>query len=238
MILYPDQFIDRRILIFNEYEPELIKVLKTLLKEGDNIMDIGANIGYISLVAAQLIKGNGHVFSFEPSPEMYDKLKTNILENHTSNITAFPFAISNHIGDAQFFINNTGNSGMSSFRQDNSVSPIKVNAITIDSILQKLPKIRLLKIDIEGAEFKAISGMKSFIQRDRPTIIIEFTDQFLQQMDSSSSDLFQLLENHGYHLWRINEKLIPLNSAPEYQCNVICIHNKEDERIMCNLVEK
>jgi FkbM family methyltransferase len=231
MVLVPYEFVDRQIFIFNEYEPEIVRALNLILKEGDNFLDIGANIGYMSLVASAKVKTFGHVYAFEAFPEMADRLKQNVELNHRSNITIYSSAVSNRIEMVSFYPNYDGNSGMSSMLKGNGRKKIDVPALTIDSLLNELPPITLIKMDIEGAEGSALEGMVNLILRDTPVIIMELTDEYLGMMGSSAEKVVNKIRSFDYTVWELVDHLKFISSAPTYQCDIICIHKSNDDII-------
>jgi hypothetical protein len=102
LLLLTNDFVDKYIYITGEYEPELESFLRDNLKEGDNFIDVGSNIGYFSILASRLIGSEGRVFSFEASPSMLIRLKENININGISNIQIVPKAVSNKQGKLDF----------------------------------------------------------------------------------------------------------------------------------------
>lgn len=110
---------------------------------------------------------------------------------------------------------------MSSLRELNNVEPVIVNSIKLDDYCDKLPQIKLIKIDIEGAEHNAIKGMKKLISRDKPIIILELTDAYLNQFGSSSKELVHELDLLGYDFFDMNGEKLNSNDEFKEQMNVL-----------------
>ena len=95
--------------------------------------------------------------------------------------------------------------------------------VSLDSLLDQFPKTRLVKIDVEGAEFMVLCGMRRLIERDRPYFIFESDDGFLRELGADASRPFQYLAEAGYEMFRIVAKgeLQPLEQAPVERCNIM-----------------
>jgi FkbM family methyltransferase len=132
---------------------------------GDIIFDCGAFTGNTSMYFSKKVGRAGYVYSFEPSPGIYAKLKTN-LRNY-KNCSIYPFAVSKSNQDVFFDANNSPGS---SIRE----SGITVGAVTLDSFAQDncIPRVDFIKMDIEGAEADAIEGAKAIIQRYTPKMAL------------------------------------------------------------------
>jgi len=222
MELIPNDFVDKYLFITGSYEKEVVDKFTAILQLNDNVIDVGANIGYFSLLASKLVGTNGMVFSFEVSPPILSRLKRNIQINSIENIVIFPFAVSNKVGSAEFYISENMNSGLSSLRSIDGTSHILVDTMTLDSVLDRLPKIKVIKMDIEGAEGMALEGMVKLLNRDRPHILMELTDSFLRQLGSRADDLVGRLQELNYEVTDCNGTVIDLKSTPIQQCNIYC----------------
>lgn len=213
MELLTTDYIDKWLYTGGDFEPHIKRIIVAHLKSGDNFLDIGANIGYFSLIAAKKVSQNGKVFSFEPNPIIHQRLLRNINLNHCQNITVYKKALSNTNGFIEFKTptNELQNSGRSSFRNiEENFKVLEVETIQLDTILDELPSIGLVKIDIEGAEYLALEGMRKFLNRDRPKIIMELSDVFLKQLGSSAEQTLKFLDFYNYEFFIIGEDLIKL----------------------------
>jgi len=163
------------------FETETITVFEQLLKHCKVFLDIGANIGFYSLFAAlnntdETIK----IYSFEPLPLVFSRLKENIQLNKTSNIYPICAAINNYDGSVELLVKKHGFSmptlsTIKVSKSQESSELINVESLKVDTFVSKnnIPQVDLIKIDIEGAEMNAIQGAKQVIQRDHPIIIYE-----------------------------------------------------------------
>ena len=159
-------------------EPAVQSALKTLVRPGAVVYDIGSNVGFLAMIAARLVGPSGRVLAFEPLPENFERLKHNAGLNHFDNIQAFNLALADYDGAASFLTSREctwgklasvqGTVGAESGRRE-------VNVACLDSIAERerLPAPDLIKIDVEGAEVEVLEGAKMTIQKSRPILMIE-----------------------------------------------------------------
>ena len=229
-LLDPYEHIGRYLYIHGEYEPEISSLFEELVVPGWNIIDIGANIGFFSILGAKLVGDRGRVVSFEASPYVFRTLKRNIDLNSPSNIDAFNLAVLDKPGRIQFHLSKRHNQGLSSLRNlgDETEQVVETEGISIDSMLTALPKISLVKIDVEGAEVKVILGAIRMLRRDRPYLILEWADSLLVETGNSSGELFDILSRERYSLFSVNSGLVKISacdieSLKGTQANVLAI---------------
>jgi len=188
------------------YEYDTTVVFLNLAKEANVIFDIGANIGYYTLLAASSNK-KCIIYTFEPVPYIFNYLKHNIELNYFKNTIPYPFAATNFNGEVNLFIPSgdlaSEASTLRDFRKD--VVELQVPAIRLDSFVKKknIEKVDLVKLDTEATEHLALEGMINTLCRDRPIIICEVlymrTEKFLHS----------LLDDLGYkYFWITNKGLV------------------------------
>ncbi len=167
-------FVQRSIYLDPSYDADLQRVISDHLPEGGVFMDIGANVGFFTLLAARRVGKGGQVHAFEPEPRTYAALRRNIALNRLTNVTAWQLALSDTAGTATLFPHAGGNSGAASLRPlENSGPPVAVELDTYDRLAAErgLPVPSLIKIDVEGAETKVIRGMTQLLsQETKPPI--------------------------------------------------------------------
>ncbi len=215
--MYLDSSDSLRLSTNDVFEPYTTEVIKQNISSGDLVIDIGANIGYFTLIMAKGITENGKVFSFEPEPKNFELLKKNVEINNYSNVILEKKAIGNKTGIAKLYLadkkNNIFYSGMHRiFRSDlvsQILNPVSINIIKLDDYLQDLKfikKIRLIKIDVEGAEFDVLKGMNKILDENKEIeIVMEFSSENLEDYGSNAYDVVDFLMNKGFKLSVINE---------------------------------
>jgi FkbM family methyltransferase len=185
------------LLFAHEYEPKTTEVFREYVKEGSTVIDIGANIGYFTLLAAQCV-GKGEVIAIEPESMNVNDLKDNVVLNGFHSVYIENAAVSNKIGVAQLNVS-AGESGEHSLvipksRKYQKVQPVKL--ITVDSL--KAKNISLIKIDVEGHEYEVIEGSKETLRQQSPPMIIEIWPEGLQTSKHSVEDFGALMTSIGY----------------------------------------
>jgi len=185
------------------------------------VLDIGAYIGYYTLIAAKQVGPRGKVYALEPDPISYSFLNQNIQLNRYSNVITFPKAASNHMGAAKFYLNSADASKTSLLPRDGWEKAISIECITLDEIIGD-QRIDVAKIDVEGAEPMVLEGMKKTIEGNPQLILfIEQNPVALWEGGSSPDALETLLKDLGYKIIvRIDEEW---DSQREVVfCNLYC----------------
>lgn len=196
-----------------------------LLRPGDHVIDVGANVGYFTLVAARLVGPTGGVHAFEPSPQVFPWLRANARLNPVLNICVHQKAVTDRGGPVRFHAASPDRTGYSSIRDLGTATAAvtTVDAVALDDLLNELPPTRLVKIDVEGAEWLVLQGMRRLLERDRPHLICELDDGFLRELGADAEQVCQFLRDAGYDLHRIvaRGELEPVSAAPQDRCNLV-----------------
>lgn len=182
---------------FKEKEKEK---LFSLLEKGQTVIDVGANIGDMTLKFAKSVGENGKVLSFEPFPAMFKKLTHNISLNTFQNIFPFNFGLANTASELGMEEPSAGNPGMNRITSitKNQTTKIKVNRLDDVLVEQKIESIDALKIDVEGFEFEVLLGASESIIKCKPLLFIELDDDNLKDQGRTAKELIQLLETYNY----------------------------------------
>jgi FkbM family methyltransferase len=189
------------------YEPQLSHALRHLLAPGMTVLDVGANWGYFTLLAAGLVGPSGRVLALEPDPRMFDLLERNLALNRSSHARARPVAASDRDGVAllEGYAEGTGNRGLSRLRDGEGVPGcLEVPAVTIDAILdrERMDVIDLVKIDVEGVEDAVLLGMRDGLRNGRfGRILIELHPALLAERGRTPDECCERLQAAGYIGW-------------------------------------
>lgn len=196
---------DQQLYATGEYEPDVMCVVEKLLSPGDCVIDIGANIGFFSFFSVLCVGPSGTVHVFEPAPSIRKRLDRNLTLNPGLTVIVHTEALSNRHGSAPFFVGAEANSGTSSLRNLSKASAtIQVNTIPFDEVPIDIDSVRLITIDVEGAEIKVLEGMRqSFSQWSArlPDIVIEVSEDYLREMGGSAFKLCEMLIGMGYQMY-------------------------------------
>lgn len=197
--------------IYEKYETELFK---KLVKKGMIVVDIGANIGYYTLLAAHLVGDEGKVFAFEPDPYNYSLLCRNIEVNGYRNVIPVQKAVFNKSGKMKLFLdkNNLGGHSLSEANVDKGVSTT-VETTSLDEYFENTNhKIDVVKMDVQGSEMEVLNGMTNTInQNEKLEIITEFWPFGLRNAGSSPTDFLRKLAEYGFVLYQIGQYVEPIN---------------------------
>ena len=200
MNLDPGEFVDRTIFCTGEWEPRETALIAGLLHPGDVFVDVGANIGYFTLLASQMVGATGRVIAVEASPRTFRLLEANVRLNGCGNVDLRHVAAGEAPGFATMVEREAGNAGGDQVRFTAADAPEAVRVDRLDRMLGD-HRVRLIKLDIEGAEAKALRGATGLLERaDAPDLVFEFTPDFLEGMGDAPRELVGMLEALGYRL--------------------------------------
>jgi FkbM family methyltransferase len=200
MHLDPENFIELFTYYWSCWEPNETWVVRRLLRPGDVFVDIGANIGYFSLLGGRAVGDRGRVIAIEPTPPTVAKLEDNLKMNGLKNIKVHELAVLDRPGTVRIHQPHDDNIGANTLRPSGySERYWDVSAATLDDLLIGEPRIRLVKLDLEGAELLALRGfIKHLSSPEGPLVLCEVTDRFLRELGGSARDLFSLMADYGY----------------------------------------
>ena len=179
------------------------------LKTGDTFVDIGANIGTVTLEASKKIGDNGKIFSFEPNFKTYKFLEGNIKYNNCKNIKSYNFALGEKSSE-QYFSNDFADES-NSIQQNKNGILIKMK--TVDEIIPNDLKINLMKIDVLGYEKFVLLGAEKTLKN---TACIHFPaiENFYKKYGYTYKDVFNILKNHNFLIYQIkSDKTVKLLDA-------------------------
>ncbi len=192
-----DEGIGRELAIYRVHEPTVTKLLPGFVRTGDTVLDIGANIGYYTLLFSQLVGANGLVIAVEPHPENVHLLELNLRLNRVTNVKVVPVAVSDEVGTAEMFV--AKGSNWHSLHPTEMTSPktVTVHTLTIDTIVAQIERaIDIIRMDIEGWETKALHGAEGTLRRNRPSLVMEIHPAYMQKGEIRQFLLW--LQSFGY----------------------------------------
>ncbi|MGI9456425.1 MAG: FkbM family methyltransferase [Aeoliella sp.] len=165
-----------------------------LLKAGDVVLDIGAHVGYFTLLAARLVGSSGKVFAFEPLPLNLAYLNRHVLANRLTNVEVLPVAVGRNAGQLSF--DSAGGTGRGRLGDDGRTGELQVEVVSLDDMHDqgRLPGPNLIKMDVEGVEVEALHGASRLLAQYRPNILLSVHGEAAKR--ESETFLRQL----GYHL--------------------------------------
>ena len=219
------------------YEKGTLHIMKQLLREGDTFVDVGANIGLMSVYASRIVKQSGKVYAYEPHPETREILMENIKINQAYNIHVSPFAVGSQKNKSMLYDSPDHNRGAASIAEiDLSAHGYVVNIVTLSEQLDK-QDIRLIKIDVEGYELEALKGAVQIISRENPPVlIIECSELRKNTFGPKTTPLYDFLKSvNRYRVFKAKRgkerisRLLEVKHAsdlPEHD-NIYCFTDKQ-----------
>jgi FkbM family methyltransferase len=207
-----DKPLGRSLITTGAYEKTETEIFRSVLKPGMTVVDIGANVGYYTLIAASMVEPSGRVYAFEPEPANYELLTRNIAANGHQNVLASPEAVSNTSGSIKLYIDSQ-NFGNRSFSQANIVhngGAVDVNTTSLDILWSSgkiANEIDVMKIDAQGAEGFIVEGAQKILREQRPKILMEFEPGMLQNNGTDPLGLIEELKSYGYGVKLIDIEL-------------------------------
>jgi FkbM family methyltransferase len=181
------------------YCAEVLEVVATVLHAGDCFVDIGANIGFVTLCASRIVGERGRILSFEPNVGLVARLERALSHNGILNVTVLPYAAGSESREIGF--SQDAHHGNNHVIEDMALASVVVPMRRVDDIIRdKLPATGnvMVKIDVEGAEMLALLGMPELVCRPRTTFLVEMCDEWLHRNGSSASSIFGMMTAAGY----------------------------------------
>ena len=190
------------------WEPDETAFLLVSLKEGMVFVDIGANVGYYTILASELVGRSGKVFAFEPDNRNFSLLDQNIKKNECGNVVAIQKAVSDETGKLRLYRSKSNFGDHRTYAAWGEASPPSrlIEATSLDDFFSSGVRIDFLKMDIQGAEYAAFVGMKRVLQENHDIILLlEFTPVLLSEAGASPLQFLQELRRSGFVIYILLE---------------------------------
>jgi FkbM family methyltransferase len=238
-----DDLIGRVIAISGEWEPNVTAAFVRALAPGDVCLDIGAHIGYYTLLASRLVGSRGHVYAFEPSPDSYPRLRANVDLNGLQNVTTAQLAVGEEERQAVLYVGASYNTGLTTLDPvlaAKSTTPPReaiVDVCPVTSVVpaEDLARVRVIKIDVEWHEVEVLRSLAPIFDLGHGlAVLVEFTPR--RAAPDAPSQFAALCEAHGFTLYHLLngyslEKLFPgqvqepspIETLPERRCDLLLV---------------
>lgn len=226
--------IERTLLVSGEWDPHIASFLRKNIVPGMTVLDVGANIGYFTLLSAKLCGPGGYVIAVEPSHRALGSLMDHLVLNDSRNVIVLSTCAGSRSSVGKVRLLTSNNVGASTMRP--GVSENEGNGhynLAIESqigpVLSACGVIpQLIKIDVEGYELEVLRGLVEFLETSKLYVICELTDNFLKQQGDSAFALLKFMEELGYSCMLLNsvgdvrcgDRLSP-DRMPEDQADVV-----------------
>ncbi|MFH8991668.1 FkbM family methyltransferase [Streptomyces sp. NPDC017940] len=207
--------IQRYVYLFGVWEPHLTRWLQGRLRPGDVFVDVGANIGYLSVLGARLVGDEGRVVAIEASPEFHRHVLVHRDLNGCDNIRAVNAAVSDTRRKLTFVLASAHNMGANSVVpwEGPVASRFETEALPLPELLEpdEIARARVIKVDVEGAEGSVVRGLAPVLDRLRPDaeIAVEVTPDRMARLGDSADELLATMRAHGFHPYRLLNDYAP-----------------------------
>lgn len=225
--------IERNLWVNGIWDQPIKDLMTAVLRPGDQFLDLGANIGYFTLLASQLVGPAGTVVAVEPSIRALRKLTNHVWLNECSNVLIVSCAAGAERCQTRISLATESNIGGSALANA-STPPQRSEPVWVAPIDELLGGLsfhpKLIKIDVEGYELAALKGVRRLLEADRPLIVCEITEGFLRRFGHSATELVRYLNDLGYQPYTLEgpqafTQISPDDlSDPDRQFNVVFSH--------------
>ncbi|TMI91570.1 MAG: FkbM family methyltransferase [Bacillati bacterium ANGP1] len=204
--------VQREIYTFGVYDPHLTDWISRSLAPGDTFIDVGANIGYFTLLASKLVGDSGEVVAIEPSPRIFGFLQRNLALNNATNVHTVNAAVSDSEGVVKLFRGfdeNIGQTGIVESPYGTKMEcECEVDALPLGEICpEKMRHARLIKIDVQGAEWSVVAGMRPLFDScpERLEIVIEVHPGILALQGRRPDELLRIFRDAGFFAYKLEK---------------------------------
>jgi len=211
---------------------ETMLLFPALIKKGDYVIEIGGHIGYISLYFAHLVGPQGRITIFEPGPDNLPYLQINTAAD--PRISVVEKAVTDYVGAARLYIDKLSGQNNSliadykilkenqelAYLDSGDASFIEVSCTTLDDFLNQVPETvpAFVKIDVEGAEFQVLKGMRETLKAKDLALMVE--------VHENAAEVFSLLRDRGFLMF--DAKRQPIEAAKDVKGNIFCLKGNDD----------
>jgi FkbM family methyltransferase len=206
-------------LLFRVYENAELRTYAQLLRPGMVVVDVGANIGLYSAIAAKRVGPSGRVIALEPDPETFGFLKRTIQYNGFHNVEPHQMAASAQAGTVKLF-RNPDNRGDSRLYSDPMLKDsVDVTTVALDDLLAQegIQHVDVIKIDVQGAEGLVLAGARETLRRSPGLVLMmEFWPYGLKQTGQDAKAILEQLHAGGFSLFEMTNDLLPLPSPSDW----------------------
>ncbi len=204
-----DRVVEDHIYYHGTYEAGTLDVMTTCLREGDAFVDVGSNVGLMSLLASRMVGDHGIVYSFEPEPKTFAILMENIELNGITNIRAHNLAMGMSAGVLPIHYNlHIGRGSSSLMRTSRSVGGPDVEIDSLGEFFARngVESVRMMKIDVEGWELEVLKGAREFLRSGRAPILCLECSQYNPFPNGTVSDLYTFVRSvNDYRVYKLEQ---------------------------------
>jgi FkbM family methyltransferase len=222
------------------YDADTLSIIEALVEPGDVVIDIGANVGLITLLLSRLVGDTGRVLAFEASPIHFRSLERNINLQRVGNCFPQCIALADSDGECVHYTTHSSGSLVSDFSEFGfeCVGTTKVRTKRLDDVLStdERSRISFVKLDVDGNEMAVLRGASQTLQESKPNLLVEVSERTQAKAGSSARMLLNCLSEFGYS-FRIGRDMVSIDGEEILQsgaasADVLCVHaSRVDQRV-------
>jgi FkbM family methyltransferase len=196
-------YIDQEIIHRGIFEPKSTEIVRKLVKQGDVVLDIGANIGYYTILFSKLVGKNGKVFAFEPTTHFMDILQRNLDANDVTNVEIVKCGLSDKEHTLEISIGPSSATlhPAPGFDREDKREVINLTTLDIFSENRNIRKIDFIKIDVDGHEPFFFQGAWASLDKYNPIVLLELSHLHYLKAGITAWDFYDLLKEKGYSIF-------------------------------------
>lgn len=225
----------KRIFFFNVWEPHNSHLIQSILRPGDTFVDVGANVGYDSLLGSKLVGNDGKVVAIEAARLIFDQLSSNVARNGICNVRLVKVAVSDKPGELTLYGGDTGNQGRTSSIQRQNLVPIEtVPTKPLDEVLtdEERASVELIKIDIEGGELPLLERLVDTLHLYGPNmrLLVEMSEDdsgrsqaVFDKLLAAGFNAYEVENDYSlssYLRWQFRKSPVKIASLPRNQTDI------------------
>ena len=217
----------------NKQDAFQLELMKELVKKGDNVLDIGANIGYYAEILSDLVGENGRVYCFEPDEINFKHLAK--IAKRKNNLELIKKAVAENDGHIEIYTSDIINVEHTIYKPEHFDSSYRVEKTSVDNYIQQKFTVSFIKMDIQGAELKALEGMKQMLMTNNDIVLMtEVHPYFLLNSGTTPYQMIEFIQSLEFNIYLIGDvSLKELNDIDvknfrreeEYFYNILCLKN-------------
>lgn len=216
-----DKYIGQRIAL-EKYEPYETQLILRQTKIGNVVIDVGANIGYYTILLADKVGKTGRVYAFEPDKINFEILKKNIEANNLKNVEIINAAVGSKTGKIKLHKSKENLGDHKLYGDDKEIEEVKI--IKLDEFIKE--KVDVIKVDTQGWEPEVIKGAKKIIAKNRPIMFLEYSPASYKIAKLDGQKMMKFLRKIYKKIWWINEWLYIYKNLNQKKVDKICATNK------------
>jgi len=242
-----DRGVEASLYYYGQYELGTLDFITRTLDEGSVFIDIGANIGLMSLYASKKIGPKGKIYAFEAFPDTANELEGNLKLNDIENVTLYREALGDFNGTTEIYTSSNKNKGMTSLvkTEKHELSELKIPVKMLNEYTAiGLEKIAVVKVDVEGFEYQVLEGANKIFQGSyKPVLVVEYDEKLNGTDEKHLFDLIMSFGDYEVYISKYSkERLSPFKEVknkkqlPSHE-NLFCIPKSRKEELISKGIE-